>query len=139
MGLAMGVCGSCRAPQPVAVVQPQDRHSDCAAITAEVEANNQKVRELASEQGLKVGQTGAAGLLVWPLLFAMDFQDSASKEVAALQSRQQYLADLAEHRCASTPPRKRLQFASIEAASRSSRIGPLGNRGARNVSCAGNL
>ena len=101
IAIAVGACAG-RAPQPVAVVQPQDRFSDCAAITAEIEANNQKVSELASEQGLKVGQNvaaGVAGLVVWPLLFAMDFQDSASKDVVALQSRQQYLATLAEQRC----------------------------------------
>src|SRR5258708_23873945 len=106
-----GNCGACagRAPQPVAVVQPQDRYSDCAAIAAEVEANNQKVSQLASEQGLKVGQNvaaGVAGLVVWPLLFAMDFQDAPGKEVAALQSRQQYLTTLAEQRCAAAPPPK---------------------------------
>jgi hypothetical protein len=115
VGLAMGIAvavGACagRAPQPVAVVQAQDRYSDCTAITAEIEANNQKVSELASEQGLKVGQNvaaGVAGLVVWPLLFAMDFQDTASKEVAALQSRQQYLATLAEQRCLpAAPPRR---------------------------------
>jgi hypothetical protein len=101
MGLAVGACAG-RAPQPVAVVQPQDRYADCTAITAEIEANNQKVSELASEQGLKVGQNvaaGVAGLVVWPLLFAMDFQDTPGKEVAALHSRQQYLATLAEQRC----------------------------------------
>jgi hypothetical protein len=107
VAVALGACAG-RAPQPVAVVQPQDRYSDCAAITAEIEANNQKVKELAAEEGLKVGQNvaaGVAGLVVWPLLFAMDFQDSASKEVAALQARQQYLASLAPQRCASaTPP-----------------------------------
>ena len=76
-------------------------------LAAEIEANNQKVKELASEQGLKVGQNvaaGVAGLVVSPLLFAMDFQDSAGKEVAALQSRQQYLTTLAEQRCASPAP-----------------------------------
>ena len=112
IGLVIGVAGAVagcagRAPEPVAVVQAQDRYSDCAAVTAEIEANNQKVRELASEQGLKVGQNvaaGVAGLVVWPLLFAMDFQDSAGKEVAALQSRQQYLTTLAEQRCASPAP-----------------------------------
>jgi hypothetical protein len=112
VGLAMGIAvivGACagRAPQPVAVVQPQDRYADCAAITAEIEANNQKVTELASEQGLKIGQNvaaGVAGLVVWPLLFAMDFQDTASKEVAALQSRQQYLATLAQQRCVPAAP-----------------------------------
>jgi hypothetical protein len=49
--------------------------------------------------------------VVWPLFFAMDFQDSAGKEVAALESRQQYLATLAqEEKCAPAakpvPPRK---------------------------------
>jgi hypothetical protein len=108
IAMAVGACAG-RAPQPVAVVQLQDRFSDCTAITAEIEANNQKVSELASEQGLKVGQNvaaGVAGLVVWPLLFAMDFQDSASKEVVALQSRQQYLATLAEQRCAPAAPSK---------------------------------
>jgi hypothetical protein len=42
--------------------------------------------------------------VVWPLLFAMDFQDSAGKQVAALQSRQQYLTTLAEQRCAAPAP-----------------------------------
>ena len=66
---------------------------------------------IASEQGLKVGQNvaaGVAGLVVWPLLFAMDFQDTAGKEVAALQSRQQYLATLAQQKCAPAPHRRRL-------------------------------
>ncbi len=38
MAIAMRVVGACagRAPQPVAVVQPQDRFSDCTAITAEI-------------------------------------------------------------------------------------------------------
>jgi hypothetical protein len=104
-----GACAG-RAPQPIAVVQPQDRYSDCTAITAEIEANNQKVSELASEQGLKVGQNvaaGVAGLVVWPLLFAMDFQDTSGKEVTALQSRQQYLATLAEQRCVPAGPLQR--------------------------------
>ncbi|HEY6257265.1 MAG TPA: hypothetical protein VIY51_15890 [Xanthobacteraceae bacterium] len=106
LAVAVGACAG-RAPQPVAVVQAQDRYSDCAAISAEIEANNQKVQELASEQGLKVGQNvaaGVAGVFVWPLLFAMDFQDSAGKEVAALQSRQQYLTTLAQQRCAPPAP-----------------------------------
>jgi hypothetical protein len=110
MALAVGACAG-RAPQPVAVVQPQDRYADCMTITAEIEANNQKVSALASEQGLKVGQNvaaGVAGLVVWPLLLAMDFQDTPGKEVAALQSRQQYLATLAEQRCvpAAPPPQR---------------------------------
>jgi hypothetical protein len=97
----LGACAG-RAPTPVSVVQPQDRYLDCKAILAEVEANNQKVSELASEEGLKVAQNvaaGVAGIVIPVLWFGMDFQGAASKEVTALQSRQQYLATLAEERC----------------------------------------
>jgi len=40
-----------RGPQPVAVVQPQDRYADCAAIIAEVQANNQKDRRSRRRRG----------------------------------------------------------------------------------------
>jgi hypothetical protein len=76
-------------------------------VTAEIQANNIKVQELANEERLKVGQNvaaGVAGVIVWPLLFAMDFKGAASKEVAALQARQQYLTTLATERCAQSPP-----------------------------------
>ena len=49
-----------RSPQPVAVVQPQDQFMDCTAIIAEVNSNNQKVQELASEKGMKTTQNVAA-------------------------------------------------------------------------------
>jgi hypothetical protein len=41
--------GACmgRAPQPVAVIQPQDQMMDCTAIYAEIQANNGKVQQLA--------------------------------------------------------------------------------------------
>ena len=103
--MALGACAG-RTPAPVAVVQPQDRYMDCAAITAEVQANNNKVSELGSEQGLKTTQNvvaGVAGFVVPVLWFGMDWQGAQSKEVAALQSRQQYLATLAETRCAPAP------------------------------------
>lgn len=90
-----------RAPQLVATVQPQDRHMDCAAIMAEVQANNQRVQELATEQGWKVAQNvaaGVAGFVVPVLWFGMDWQGAAGKEAQALQNRQQYLATLAEQR-----------------------------------------
>lgn len=96
-----------RAPAPVAVTQAQDRYMDCAAINAEVQANNKKISELGSEEGKKVAQNvivGAAGILIPVLWFGMDFQNAAGKEVAALQSRQQYLATLAEQRCGAAPP-----------------------------------
>ncbi len=104
--LAFSACAG-RAPAPVAVVQPNDRYLDCAAISAEAQANTKRIQELASEEGGKVAQNvaaGVVGLFIWPVWFAMDFQGAAAKEVAALQSRQQYLGTLAEQRCGATAP-----------------------------------
>lgn len=87
-----------RSPQPVAVVQPQDQMMDCTAVYAEVAANNQKVQQLAKDEGWKVAQNvaaGVAGLVVPVLWFGMDWQGTASKEAQALQARQQYLGQLA--------------------------------------------
>jgi hypothetical protein len=107
--LALCACAG-RAPQPVAVVQPQDQYADCAAISAEIEANNRRVTELAGEGNFKVVQNvaaGVAGVFVPVLWFGMDWQGAASTEAAALQSRQQYLATLAQQRCGpSAPPRR---------------------------------
>jgi hypothetical protein len=100
LAVTLSACAG-RSPQPVAVVQPQDQFTDCTAIMAEVEANNRRVQELASEEGLKTTQNvaaGVAGIFIPVLWFGMDFQGAASKEVAALQSRQQYLASLAAQR-----------------------------------------
>jgi hypothetical protein len=88
---------------PIATVQPQDSSSDCAMISAEIEANNAKVKELADEKGIKVAQNvaaGVAGIVVWPIWFAMDFKGAADSDMAALQARQKFLASLAEQRCA---------------------------------------
>ncbi len=109
---AVTLVGACagRDPQPIATVQIQDSTATCAQITAEIQANNIRVQELADEQGLKVAQNvaaGVAGIVIWPLWFGMDFKGAASKEVAALQARQQYLTTLAGERCAqpaTTPP-----------------------------------
>ena len=102
-----GTLGACAGhmPQPGAIVQPQDRYMDCPAITVEVKANNKKVQEIASEEGLNVGQSAAAGIagFVPVLWFAMDWRGAANMEVAALQNRQQYLASLAEQRCVPDP------------------------------------
>jgi hypothetical protein len=90
------------------MVQPQDQYTDCPAIMAEVQANNEKVQQLASDEGLKTAQNvaaGVAGFVVPILWFGMDFQGTANKEVAALQARQQYLAVLAAQRC--IPPGKK--------------------------------
>jgi hypothetical protein len=91
----------------VPVVQVQDKQMDCPAIYAEVNANNTKLQGLGREDSNKVAQNvaaGVVGLFFWPVLFAMDFQGTASKETAALQSRQTYLATMAEQRgCAAMP------------------------------------
>ena len=101
--LCVGCAG--RDPMPVATVQTTDASATCAMISAEIQANNIKVQELANEEGLKVGQNvaaGVAGVLIPVLWFGMDFKGAASKEVAALQARQQYLTILATERCKPT-------------------------------------
>ncbi|MGO9399552.1 MAG: hypothetical protein ACLP19_17165 [Xanthobacteraceae bacterium] len=54
--------------------------------------------------------------MIWPVWFAMDAKGAAGTEMDALKARQQYLASLAEQRCAqpavaplppSNPPRSR--------------------------------
>lgn len=96
-----------RAPAPVAVVQPTDRYMDCTAILAEVNANNERVKQLAADKGLKTTQNvaaGVAGLFIPILWFGMDFQGTADTEITALQSRQQYLAMMADQkRCGAEP------------------------------------
>jgi hypothetical protein len=55
IGLALSACAG-RDPPPIARVQPQDGYSDCTMIRAEIEANNQKAKQLADEQGLTTAQ-----------------------------------------------------------------------------------
>lgn len=103
--IALQACAGA-APNPVAIVQPQDRYMTCEAIMAEVQANNEKVQQLAKDKGLKVAQNvaaGVAGFVIPVLWFGMDWQDSAGKEAQALQARQQYLATLAEQRQCGAP------------------------------------
>jgi hypothetical protein len=101
----VGACAG-RPPATIPVVQGQDSQLDCNAITAEVAANGTKLQDLSRESGNKVAQNvaaGVAGLFIWPLWFAMDFQDAAGKDTAALQARQNYLGTLAAQRqCGTT-------------------------------------
>jgi hypothetical protein len=126
VGLA-GCAG--RDPQPVAVVQPGDSSLDCAAVQAEVLANNKTVQGLASEEGGKVVQNvaaGVVGLFIWPVWFAMDFKGSAGKEEDALQSRQQYLAVLAAQKnCGVAPPRTAIAAMPPPATPSSSPAAPI--------------
>lgn len=103
--VGLGACAG-RAPQPVALVTPMDPQMDCAAISIEAQANNTKLQALGGEQGNKVAQNvaaGVVGLFIWPVWFAMDFQGSADKEEAALNSRNQYLAVMAQQRRCGAP------------------------------------
>lgn len=92
-----------RDPAQIAVVQPQDNTSDCTALTAELNANATRIASLNKEHSNTTGGNVALGvvgaLLFWPALFAMDFKDAAGKDAAALQSRQNYLANVATQRC----------------------------------------
>jgi len=107
-GLALAACAG-RDPHPVvAVVQPQDVQSDCAMIRAEIEANNVQAQKLADENGAKIAQnvaTGVIGVVIWPVWFAMDAKGAAGVEMDALKARQQYLSSLAAQRCGSAPPK----------------------------------
>jgi hypothetical protein len=114
-------CAACagRDPQPVATVQPTDAMATCAMIAAEIQANNIKVKDLAEEEGLKTGQNvaaGVAGVLIPVLWFGMDFKGAASKEVTALQARQQYLTTLATERCstANNMPSRARSYAPLQ-------------------------
>ena len=109
IAIACVLCAACagRDAAPIATVQPHDQVSDCAMVTAEIEANNAKVQELANERGVKVAQNvaaGVAGIVVWPVLFAMDFKGAADQDMAALQARQQFLTNLAVQRCGQRRP-----------------------------------
>jgi hypothetical protein len=104
-----------RAPDLVQVVQVTDQQLTCDQIAAEVAANNARITDLAREEGWKVTQNvaaGVVGLVIWPVWFGMDFQDAAGKEGKALSQRNQYLATVAANRCgppaetASIPPRR---------------------------------
>lgn len=106
VGLALITGCAGRSPDPVAVVQPIDKHMTCDDIYAEVKANNAKIVDLSGDQGEKVAQNvaaGVAGLFIWPLWFAMDFQGTAGKEIAALQARNEHLASNAKNLNCSQP------------------------------------
>jgi hypothetical protein len=100
--VALSSCAG-RDPQPISTVQQQDAYSDCTMIRAEIDANNQKAQELANEQGMKVAQNvaaGVVGLVIWPVWFGMDFKGAAGQDAANLQARQEYLTQFAVQRCA---------------------------------------
>ena len=114
LGLGVLVCAvalsGCagRAPQLIQVVKAEDNQLSCDQIIAEVRTNNERISQLAEEEGWKVAQNvaaGVAGLVVPVLWFGLDFQDAAGKEAKALSQRNGYLAEIAGKRgCAGIGP-----------------------------------
>lgn len=78
--------------------------ADCAMIRAEIEANNVQAQKLADENHAKIAQNVAAGVVIWPVWFAMDAKGAAGTEMDALAARQQYPASLAAQRCPQSGP-----------------------------------
>jgi hypothetical protein len=102
--LVAGCAG--RAPQLTPIAHLTDQHMTCDQIVVEIKANNERISDLAREEGWKVTQNvaaGVAGLFIWPIWFGMDFQDAAGKEGKALSQRNQYLGTLAQQRCGAPP------------------------------------
>lgn len=92
-----------RAPDLVPLVQVTDQQLTCEQIVAEAKINNERITQLAREEGWKVTQNvaaGVVGLVIWPVWFGMDFQDAAGKEGKALSQRNEYLGSIAQQRCA---------------------------------------
>ncbi len=80
--------------RPPVPVRHKDHMMGCAAIYAEVAANNQEVKQLAKAQGWKTRQNvvaGVDGFVIIPVLWGADRQGTAFKKARALQARQQYL------------------------------------------------
>jgi hypothetical protein len=87
------------------MVQATDQTLNCDQIIAATKINNERISDLATEQGWKVTQNvaaGVVGLVIWPVWFGMDWQNAAGKEAQALSQRNEYLGTLARQRCA--PP-----------------------------------
>jgi hypothetical protein len=129
VALAATMLAGCagRDAQQISTVQVHDASSDCAMITAEIQANNKRAEDLASERGLKIAQNvaaGVVGIVVWPVLFAMDAKGAAGTEIDALKSRQEYLVSLAAIRCA-PPPAAAAPVATPARAKRSPKPAPV--------------
>lgn len=99
---ALSACAG-RSPNPVATSQAQDAYLACPAIHSEIASNNQRIQQLSREKSGKPAQNvaaGVAGVLIWPIWFAMDFQGTQNIEINALQGRNNTLAALTTTKCA---------------------------------------
>lgn len=84
-----------RVPETVAALErPHVRYLNCPAIFAEVKANMQAISDLAREQSVKARR---------PTWIGKEWMGSESKDLQALQTRQEYLVTLAEHKNCGAP------------------------------------
>ena len=97
LGAALGGCAN-RAP--LAVAPSPHHYLNCTAILAEFGANNHRLKHLAAEKGLRTTQNGNANIpgMFVPVLWFIDFQDTADTEITTLQSRQRYLLMMADQK-----------------------------------------
>jgi hypothetical protein len=97
----LSACGG-RTAQPVTVATRYDNNLSCSDLEAEIEQNNARLQALAAEKGVTLTKNvavGAAGILFFPIWFAMDLNDAAGQEISQLQARQTYLAEMAGRKC----------------------------------------
>lgn len=78
----------------------------CDSLSTEISANNTKIVALREEEEDKKAQNIIAGgigaVLFFPALLAMDFQDAAGEERAALEARNQFLGQTRTSKCQNT-------------------------------------
>jgi len=106
--LALGACGG-RKANPISATRATDGEMSCDLMSAEIEANNSRVRSLVKEKEDAEGRNiaiGAVGVvLFWPALFFMDLSPTERQEMAAYRDRNDHLARLMRQKgCASIPP-----------------------------------
>ena len=101
LALSLAACAG-REPIPVSTSNALDQQMSCLELDREVGRNNASMRVLVGEDNDRTGRNimvGAVGLLLfWPALAALDFKDAAGKEMAALDSRNDMLGELARQK-----------------------------------------
>lgn len=101
LAVSLAACAG-REPIPVSTSNALDRQMSCLELDREVGRNNASMRVLVGEDNDRTGRNimvGAVGLLLfWPALAALDFKDAPGKEMAALDSRNDMLGELARQK-----------------------------------------
>lgn len=101
IAISLSACAG-RSAQPITVASRYDNKLSCADLETEIEQNNARLQALAAEKGVTLTKNvavGAAGILFFPIWFALDLSDAAGQEISQLQARQTYLAEMASRKC----------------------------------------